>query len=204
MAFGSAASSFTGDLPRDATGVLQVVPIYLGYQAALLPQLEEQLNAAFGLRVERHPPGFDPEIAFEPARGQYNSRILLAQLLRDLRPRCTRILGVTSSDLFIPVLTFVFGEAQLSGRAAVVSTHRLAPELYGLKPNPRLFADRLVKEAVHELGHTYGLVHCSRARCVMTSSTYVENIDLKAAQLCDRCRAELRAGPARAMVATPG
>jgi archaemetzincin len=204
MAFGSAASPFSGELPRDAAGVLQVVPIYLGDQAALLPQLEQQLAAVFGLRVERHPPGFDPEIAFEPARGQYNSRILLAQLLRDLRPRCTRILGVTNSDLFIPVLTFVFGEAQLSGRAAVVSTHRLAPELYGLKANPRLFAERLVKEAVHELGHTYGLVHCNRARCVMTSSTYVENIDLKSAQLCDRCRAELRADAARGMVATPG
>jgi DNA-binding NtrC family response regulator len=63
---------------------------------------------------------------------------------------------------------------------------------------------RLVKEAVHELGHTYGLVHCNRARCVMTSSTYVENIDLKSAQLCDRCRAELRADATRGMVATPG
>ena len=173
-------------------GVLQLVPVYLGEQAALLPELERAVERTFGLRVERHPPGFDPEVAFEPARGQYNSRLLLAQLLRDLRPHCARILGVTGSDLFIPVLTFVFGEAQLGGPAAVVSTRRLAPELYGLAADPRLVAERLVKEAVHELGHTYGLLHCHRPRCVMASSTYVERIDLKSALPCDTCRGELR------------
>ena len=185
-------------------GVLQLVPIFLGDQAALLPDLERHLERVFHLRVERHPPSFDPELAFEPARGQYNSRLLLAQLLRELRPSCTRILGVTGSDLFIPVLTFVFGEAQLSGRAAVVSTHRLAAERYGLAPAPALLAARLHKEAVHELGHTYGLLHCHHARCVMASSTYVENIDLKAALPCDRCRGELAASREPGLARTDG
>lgn len=192
----SAAPTLPGAL-APGEEVLQLVPIYLGEQTALLPELVRHLTRAFGLRVEQHPPSFDPEVAFEPARGQYNSRLLLAQLLRDLRPHCSRILGVTGSDLFIPVLTFVFGEAQLDGRAAVVSTHRLAPELYGLRADPRLLAERLVKEAVHELGHTYGLVHCRRGTCVMTSSTYVENIDLKSAALCDGCRRTLAAARER-------
>ena len=108
------------------------------------------------------PPSFDPELAFDSSRGQYNSRILLAQLLREPRPGRPRGAHPRRSgvDLFIPVLTFVFGEAQLGDRAAVVSAYRLDNQLYGLPPSPDLLFERLVKEAVHELGHTYGLLHC--------------------------------------------
>jgi archaemetzincin len=172
-------------------GVLRLVPIFCGTQADLLPPLTEKLAAVFRLRVEIEPPGFDPERAFDPSRGQHNSRIFLAQLLEDTPPEVDRVLGVTSVDLFIPVLTFVFGEAQLDGRAAVVSTHRLAAELYGLPANPPGLFERLTKEAIHELGHTYNLVHCFDNRCVMASSTYAEEIDLKSERFCDRCREEL-------------
>src|SRR5262249_11409644 len=99
-----------------------------------------------------------------------------------------RILAVTSLDLFVPVLTFVFGEAQLAGACAVVSLHRLREEVYGLPPNPGLLEERLLKEAVHELGHTYGLRHCEDWRCVMTSSHAVEFLDVKSNDLCRRCR----------------
>jgi archaemetzincin len=176
--------------------VLQIVPVFLGEQAELLPRLGALLSETFGLRVEQHVPGFDPELAFDASRGQYNSRCLLDQLLRDQRPASTRVLGVTGVDLFIPVLTYVFGEAQLGGRAAVVSTHRLASERYGLAPSAALLRQRLNKEAVHELGHTYGLVHCHYGRCVMESSTYVEEIDLKSDRFCHRCQSEVRRGGA--------
>ena len=172
--------------------MLQIVPVFLGEQAALLPRLGALLSETFGLGVEQHVPGFDPELSFDASRGQYNSRLLLDLLLRDLRPASTRVLGVTGVDLFIPVLTYVFGEAQLGGRAAVVSTHRLASERYGLTPSAVLLRQRLHKEAVHEVGHTYGLVHCHNGRCVMGSSTYVEEIDLKSDRFCPRCLSEVR------------
>jgi len=97
-------------------------------------------------------------------------------------------------DLFIPVLTFVFGQAQLGGKAAVVSTLRLKQEYYELPPNETVFLERLGKEAVHELGHTFGLVHCLNQGCVLNASTYVEEIDLKEADFCPEC-AQLLAGP---------
>jgi archaemetzincin len=177
--------------------VLQLVPVFLGEQADLLPGLAARLAETFGVEIEQHLPGFDPELAFDGSRGQYNSRIVLGQLLRDLRPQSSRVLGVTSVDLFIPVLTYVFGEAQLEGRAAVVSTHRLANERYGLAPSLQVLRQRLNKEAVHELGHTYGLVHCHAARCVMGSSTYVEDIDIKTDRFCDRCLAQVRRSAAQ-------
>ena len=100
-------------------------------------------------------------------------------------------------DLFIPVLTYVFGEAQLAGRAAVVSTHRLDCQLYGLPANRKLLKQRLRKEAIHELGHTYNLLHCREDACVMMSSTYVENIDLKSDRFCGHCLDRLRQAGAK-------
>lgn len=186
--------------------MIELVPFFLGEHAELLPGLAARLGEAFGVEVERRLPRFDPELAFDTSRGQYNSRILLGQLLRDRRRPDARILGVTGVDLFIPVLTFVFGEAQLDGAAAVVSTHRLAPERYGLPAEPALLRQRLGVEAVHELGHTCGLVHCHAARCVMGSSTYVEEIDLKSHRFCARCLAAVRraaAAPCGTAAETP-
>jgi archaemetzincin len=154
----------------------------------LLDPLAARLREVFGVIVEQHPPSFDPEMAFDPSRGQYNSRTLLGQLFGHKPPDATRVLGVTGVDLFIPVLTYVFGEAQLDGPAAVVSAYRLDNQLYGLPANHDLLFDRLCKEAIHELGHTFGLFHCPRQPCVMVSSTYVEDLDMKGAEFCLVCR----------------
>jgi len=173
-------------------GVVRIVPIYFGVAHNLLASVADKLTDVFGLQVERHPPTFDPELAFDTSRGQYNSRVLLGQLLREDARDATRVLGITGVDLFIPVLTYVFGEAQLNGRVAVVSTYRLENELYGLPPNRDLLLERLVKEAVHELGHTCNLIHCQRHPCVMMSSTYVEGIDGKSDRFCDQCLKSVR------------
>lgn len=178
-------------------GLLRLVPLHCGTRASLLGPLADRLQRAFGLHVQQTAPGFDCELAFDQSRGQYNSRILLAQLLQDTPPDVSRVLGVAGVDLFIPVLTYVFGEAQLGGRAAVVSLHRLDDELYGLPPNPPRLTDRLHKEALHELGHTFDLVHCHHDRCVMVSSTYVEEIDLKSDAFCAACAAAVRTATAR-------
>lgn len=179
-------------MERDTVGVLHLVPIYCGDARNLVAPLAARLASIFRLRVEQHPPSFDPELAFDPARGQYNSRILLAQLLNQQPDQTTRILGVAGVDLFIPVLTYVFGEAQLDGRAAVVSTYRLDNQIYGLPPDRDLLFQRLCKEAIHELGHTYNLVHCHTHPCVMLSSPYVEGIDVKSERFCEDCLGLLR------------
>ena len=99
-----------------------------------------------------------------------------------------RRLGVTCVDLYVPILTFVFGEAEVGGARAVVSFHRLRQEFYGLPGNPELERERLLKEAVHELGHTLELTHCDDYRCAMAPSHSVEWIDLKESVFCPDCR----------------
>jgi archaemetzincin len=170
---------------------LCLVPIYFGDRHAMIEVLAERVSRTFGLEVHLRTPWFDPELQLDADRGQYNSTRFLARLLSGLDEGVSKVLGVTSVDLFVPVLTFVFGEAQLDGKAAVVSTHRLRNEAYGLPADGRILMDRLDKEAVHELGHTYGLVHCVTSTCVMRSSTYVEEIDLKSAEFCPACREEV-------------
>jgi archaemetzincin len=123
-------------------------------------------------------------------RGQHSSRAVLTWLLGQVAPG-ERVLGITDVDLFIPVLTFVFGEAQLEGTAAVVSMARLVDHA-----DPRRTAWRLATESVHELGHTFGLMHCgsldgagrSAAPCVMSRSASVRAVDEKSPRLCPECR----------------
>lgn len=134
----------------------------------------------------------DLNAIYNPSRKQYNSSQLLIQLLNNHPKDAFRILGVTDVDLFIPILTFVFGEAQLNGTAGVVSVRRLNNKFYGLPENEELLKRRLIKEAIHELGHTYGLVHCLTPGCVMNSSTYVEDIDQKSEFFCTLCSSYIR------------
>lgn len=127
------------------------------------------------------------DFAFDAARRQYSSIAVLQMVNRLCPEEAVRLVGVTERDLFIPVLTFVFGHAQLGGRAAVVSLARLRQEFYGLPPNREIFLDRARKEALHETGHTLGLRHCADSGCAMALSTRVQQIDQKRAAFCPAC-----------------
>lgn len=133
----------------------------------------------------------DSGIAYDPERNQYNAAILLHRLLEALPDKASKMFGFTQLDLYIPILTFVFGLAQLKGAAGVVSMYRLRNQFYGLPGNEGLLEERLGKVALHELGHIFGLYHCADYRCVMKSSTYVEELDLKGDSFCPSCRKPL-------------
>ncbi len=97
-------------------------------------------------------------------------------------------MAVTEADLFIPVLKYVFGAAQMEGKCAVISLHRLRSEHYDEDENESLLLERLLKTALHELGHSLGLTHCRRRTCVMYSSTRIHDTDTKMAEFCPTCR----------------
>ncbi len=141
------------------------------------------LERAFGRAAAVRQGGERPEGAYDAQREQWSSTRILAWLSRTVPDG--KILGVTDVDLFIPVLTFVFGEAQVGGRAAVVSTRRLGEP--GL-PDERIVLERLAKESVHEVGHLLGLLHCSASGCAMGRSAGVRDVDRKRVELCPACR----------------
>jgi len=152
----------------------------------LLLELGPAIRESFHMPCEVIPRPLDPEFAFHGERQQYHSSELLERMQYFLSRNSWRILGVTSVDLYIPILTFVFGEAQMGGPCAIVSAHRLSQSFYGLPPDAELEGQRLLKEAVHEIGHTLNLTHCDDYRCVMAPSHAVEWIDLKESKLCSR------------------
>ncbi|MGD0500948.1 MAG: archaemetzincin [Bryobacteraceae bacterium] len=180
---------------------IHLIPLARGAGAGSASAGEPGLNllehlAASLARVFRTPCRIRPELvdisfSMEEGRGQYYSTAIIQKLERAADPDA-RVLGVTACDLYVPVLTFVFGEAQLDGHCAVVSTARLKEDFYGMPPREDLLRERLLKEAVHELGHTFGLRHCMDWRCVMASSHAVERLDVKGAEFCRACLKPVR------------
>ncbi len=156
--------------------------------APLLRRVGEELARAFGVPAGLWEGEDRPTHAYDPRRRQHASGAILKWLLQ-AGPGGGKVLGVTDRDLFIPILTYVFGEAQLGGAAAVVSTARLVDGVD--RAGAALLADRLVKEAVHEVGHAFGLVHCATPACVMSRSAGVRDVDTKQPELCPACRTEL-------------
>ncbi len=135
-----------------------------------------------------------PIDSFDPRRQQHSSTRILKWLLETKPAHAAKVVGITDADLFIPILTFVYGEAQLGGTAAVVSTARLLPD-NGFRPDPALLIARVTKECIHELGHTFGLLHCPAPTCVMARSVNLVQVDAKEAALCHDCQiryAEIR------------
>jgi len=138
------------------------------------------------LIVDEHLPM--PEAAFDKKRGQYRSNQILGIIQSHVSGKSlNRVLGVIDADMYIQGLNFVFGEAIFPGKAALISLWRLKPEFYKSPSNFEVFAERSVKEAVHEVGHTLGLRHCPRSSCVMHFSNSIFDTDKKQAVFCDEC-----------------
>jgi archaemetzincin len=154
-----------------------------------LASIAESIAEQFGLAVRVAPNQGIPGYALDASRQQYNSNMILKRLIELCPPEALKVLGVTHVDLFNPIFSYVFGEAQFGGRCTVISSYRLGHDGGGGAPPgcPPLIS-RLEKEAIHELGHTFGLRHCMDPDCVMNYSTGVACADRKFAFLCPACR----------------
>jgi len=143
----------------------------------VLEKVAKQLDF-FQAEIKILPPISNPMRAYNPIRKQY----LADFFLEEARMReGDRVLGIASVDLFAGDLNFVFGQAEIGGKAAVISICRLASE------DNEVYLERIVKEAVHELGHTFGLRHCPDKYCVMHFSNCLADTDLKGRNYCERC-----------------
>lgn len=166
--------------------------ILLGYPEKDFPeQILRQVESEFSFPTLLKEKYWDLSDYFEASRRQYNANRILEEMEHRFATEHDKVIGLFNVDLFIPILTFIFGQAFLNGQSALVSAYRLRNERYGLAPDEKLFTDRLQKEIIHELGHCFGLIHCPNPDCVMHSSTYVEDIDQKSSSLCHTCKHKL-------------
>lgn len=163
-------------------------------EVAVMAHVRQRLEEAFARPAVDWGSPARPQGTLDPRRRQHASGAILRWLL-EAGPTGGKVLGVTDQDLFIPVLTYVFGEAQLGGTAALCSTARLSEGV--ALAGPRLLQERLAKEAVHEVGHAMGLHHCDTPACVMGRSPGLRGVDEKSHLLCNVCRQRLRQPPAR-------
>lgn len=125
---------------------------------------------------------------FDKTRNQWNSEMILKRILRETNPNdYTKKLAICDLDAYSNGLNFVFGEAHRGGRLAAIYLSRLRQEFYGLLPDTDLFQQRIIKEAIHELGHAFGLAHCEKTRCIMHFSNSLRDTDLKYHYFCNRC-----------------
>jgi archaemetzincin len=166
--------------------------ISIGYvNEDFLSKLSQKIKLKFNAEVKLEKAINIPEDTYNPSRSQYYSTKLLYYLLNcSFSINVDKILGVTNVDLYVPRLNFVFGEALCPGKAAIISLFRLNPNIYNEKNGDKLL-ERAVKEAVHELGHTFGLMHCENPTCVMFFSNSLLDTDRKTDDFCLKCREEL-------------
>jgi archaemetzincin len=156
-------------------------------ESTLSDLISSEVIRIFGLQTGILPLIDRVDFAFDPQRRQYYSTLILEKLAAAAPFRAVKVLGITTKDLFIPILTHVYGEAQLGGKTCIISTCRLDEENPKLRPgNP--FHHRAVKEAIHELGHTFKLKHCPERNCVMHYCRSIADVDRKTDQLCRHCR----------------
>ena len=157
------------------------------FENGFLNQMANDVGIVFGIPVVTAPFYHDIAFCFDPARKQYDANRLLQLVYREYAAGSLKTIGLFKVDLFIPILTYIFGQAQYKGNAGIVSVYRLRNEQYGLKANDKLLYQRFRKVIIHELGHTFGLIHCHIPSCVMRPGTYVEDIDQKKHLFCKKC-----------------
>ena len=154
----------------------------------ILHYTQKELEDRFNVKIDIGRQLEDPTYAYHKHKKQYHSTKILKRIYKSRLTGYDRILGIADVDLYVPERTFVFGEAEIKKKVAVISLTRLRQEFYDLPEDFTLFRKRIIIEAVHELGHTYGLRHCTNNKCVMFLSKILSDTDHKGAELCSNCK----------------
>lgn len=185
------SSEVSGMESKSKDGVIRLVPIGR-VPDDLQGWLSQSAEKAVPYKFVVEKPVPVPEQAYDPHRKQYKGESLLTSLSKLEDGKFERILGLIDADCYSNGLNFIFGQASLNGRVAVVALPRLRQSYYHLPENPQLFRERALKEVVHELGHTWNLPHCPDPLCVMHFSNSLPDTDKKEYRFCSLCRRRLK------------
>ncbi len=167
----------------------KITLVTFGYfENDFLQKLVKKIHAEFFINIQIKEGHLDLSDFYDPGRRQYDANKLLYHFENVYATDDSKTICLINVDLFIPIFTYIFGQAFLGGRTGIASVYRLNNERYGIEADTDLLLERFAKEITHELGHTFGLIHCHITDCVMRSGTYVEDIDQKNIGFCSKCR----------------
>jgi archaemetzincin len=172
--------------------LLRIVPVN-AIDPAFLLRLGLCLEERFLYRAQVERALTVPQSALNSTRGQLFVSTLTSRVMRAFSEGEGILLAVTEYDLYKTSHRYVFGDADEQRRVAAISLHRLRSEFYGEDPDPNVLFQRMLKEAVHELGHAAGLKHCYNARCAMYYSNSIFETDNKMPYFCEVCDRRSRA-----------
>jgi len=171
---------------------IAILPL-MSVSEQILQDLEEELGNIFLSKIDILASLKSlPDDLYDKDRGQYDARKVVTHL-KQASPGSEKTLAIGNMDLFVEGMNFVFGAAEKSGRTGLISLYRLDQRFYGKSSSYDLLSERAVKEAVHELGHIFGLDHCKNKWCVMAFSNDVVSVDQKTKFFCEDCRENVRA-----------
>lgn len=176
---------------KSKDGVVRLVPIGT-VPDDLLRWLSQSAEKAVPYKFVVERPVPVPEQAYDPQRRQYRGESLLTALRKLEDGKSDRILGLIDADCYSNGLNFIFGQASLNGTVAVVVLPRLRQSYYHVPEDPQLFRERVLKEVIHELGHTWNLPHCPDPLCVMHFSNSLPDTDKKGYRFCSLCQRKLK------------
>ncbi|HSQ85918.1 MAG TPA: hypothetical protein VLM43_14485 [Desulfobacterales bacterium] len=142
------------------------------------------LQAIMGLNTDIRPVLSKPDYAYVPGRNQFDAAKIIKTLC-SITDGAPLKLGLIESDLCSPILSFVYGESQLGGKAALVSLHRLFGK------DPEVTYQRIAKISLHEVGHLLGIRHCWKSTCLMKHSGGLEPLDSLSMYFCSACEYEI-------------
>ena len=172
--------------------IMQIIlqPVLVQPYKDIISTLENTLSEEFNASIVTASPIKEiSDQLFDKQRKQWKSNDILQRLSDIYNPsKSTKILAICDFDAYSGHLNFVFGEAYVEGSISAIYLPRLRQEFYGLKPDESLFYQRIVKEAVHELGHGFGLNHCKNIKCVMHFSNSLTDTDIKSSHFCIVCK----------------
>ncbi|MCD6162514.1 MAG: hypothetical protein J7K40_08900 [candidate division Zixibacteria bacterium] len=165
---------------------LYVVPLDEGTRR-FTEWLSNELCRRFYLRPQSGIVSRLPEEAYNRKQNQYYAVPILSKLELLKGSEFEMILAMTEEDLFIPNKNFVMGQANDVSRTAIISTHRIKPELHGLPEDENLLRSRLLNIAAHEVGHMLGLKDCKNLDCQMSIAETLSELDNRPETFCSEC-----------------
>lgn len=158
----------------------------------LIDKIVTELGKFLPYKIRLNTLQLDISFAYSNERKQFYSTKIIQHLIPYSENVDGKFTALVEVDLFIPVFTYVLGEAQVNGKVSIVSLARLHEEIYSGISDEKLLIERTVKEILHELGHNFGLIHCKDWDCVMHSSMGIEEVDIKGIDYCANCKSMIQ------------